>query len=269
MKELTASVDIHRVIEREETFESGEGVRDGGREDSDENRRSIADESGSGSLRDTDGKVSSDCPRAVTESTYDGDETANRSGAVSDSTPLSLQTPIEQHPRQSSESGGQVRVDDRDRGLDVCGKGRTSVETDPADPKEDGTLDDERDVVGLERQDVGAEPASLAEEDRVDESRHSGANLDRSSSGVVEDSVLERPSFRRPNPSHDDIVNESLWSVDNNEDRTSLFRRDSESLTHTPTEEKNACGQDPSSFGGSSDEDCRDEGSKHVLIAAR
>lgn len=38
----------------------------------------------------------------------------------------------------------------------------------------------------LEGENVRAEAATFAEEDRVDEARHSGADLDRAAAGIVE-----------------------------------------------------------------------------------
>lgn len=38
----------------------------------------------------------------------------------------------------------------------------------------------------LEGKDMGPKAATFAEEDRVDETRHSGADFDRSAAGVVE-----------------------------------------------------------------------------------
>lgn len=99
-----------------------------------------------------------------------------------------------------------------------------------------------------------AEAATFAEEDRVDEAGHSGADLDRSAAGIVEHTcrsrckslisksasghrngltILERPSFGRPNPVHHGAVHASR-----------------------PAEEENARRQYATSFSSSADQDC-------------
>ena len=98
----------------------------------------------------------------------------------------------------------------------------------------------------LEAEDVRAEPAALAEEDRVDQARHARADLDRPAAGVVEDTELERPALGRPDPVDDRAVDQGR-----------------------PAEEEDAGGEDAASLGGGADQDGRDEGGEHVLVAAR
>ena len=59
-------------------------------------------------------------------------------------------------------------------------------------PKEDGALNNVGHIVRLEGENVRAETATFAEEDRVDEAGHSGADLDRSTAGIVEHTCRPR-----------------------------------------------------------------------------
>lgn len=61
----------------------------------------------------------------------DRDETADSARAVADGAPLALQPPIHEHPEEATEARRQVGVGDGDGRLDVCRKGRASVESTP------------------------------------------------------------------------------------------------------------------------------------------
>lgn len=93
----------------------------------------------------------------------DDDETDDRSGAEPDGGPLSLETPVEDEPGQSSDRGGEVGDDAGGDGSEVGGEGGSSVEPEPSEPEEDCAEDDVGRVVRLERESLGSVAASLAE----------------------------------------------------------------------------------------------------------
>jgi len=78
----------------------------------------------------------------VTSSGSDSNETDDRSRAESDGRPLSLETPIEDEPGDSSNRSGQVGNDAGRDGSKVGRESRSSVESEPSEPEEDGTEDD-------------------------------------------------------------------------------------------------------------------------------
>lgn len=68
-----------------------------------------------------------------------GDETDDGSRAESDGTPLPLETPIQDQPGDSSNGSGEVGNDASRNSSEVGGHGRSSVESEPTEPEEDGT----------------------------------------------------------------------------------------------------------------------------------
>lgn len=98
------------------------------------------------------------------------------------------------------------------------------------------------------------------EEERT---RNTRADFNRSATSVIQNAPLECPPFRRPNPAHDRAVDlrES--------DTVSHGSRGGEGGTNEsrPAEEEDASGEDTTAFGGGTDEDGRDEGGEHVLVA--
>ena len=236
------SVDIHGVVEVEVAFE--------GREDVGEDRGDDTDEEGGGSSDVSSCRIESESAKQGGRrrqkrrtSGSNGDETDNGTGAEADGGPLALETVVHEHPGDGGGGSSEVGVDDGEGGFEVRGEGTSPVESEPADPEEDGTEEDVGDVVRLEGESFRPESSSLAEIDRVDQSSDSGDDFDGSSSSVVEDTVLEGVSRRGPDGTSDGAVDEGR-----------------------PDEHEEDGGTDATSFGGGSDGDGGDEGGEHVLV---
>lgn len=143
----------------------------------------------------------------VSRSWSDGDETSDDTGAETNSGPLLLKTVIEQAPGDSTDGSSNVGNQASHNSTDVGSTGRSTVESEPSNPEENGTEDNVGDVVWAVVEFVSAVSASLSKHERVSQSSRSRRNMDWSSSGEIETSHLVRPSVGVPGPA-------GKWVVD-------------------------------------------------------
>ena len=134
------------------------------------------------------------------------DKTGNGTRAPADHGPLASKTVIEQHPGHGREDAGKVGVPRSHDSTEISTEGRTTVETEPAEPQEHSAEHDERNIVWAEVQHHLL--LASAKNHGVCESRATGDDFDRSSTGVVEDTPRESPAVDIPDPARD-------WAVDN------------------------------------------------------
>lgn len=110
----------------------------------------------------------------VTRGRSNGDETSNDTRAETDSRPLLLESVVENTPGDTSDRSSQVGDNSGHDGAEVGAQGRTGVETEPADPEEDGTDDDVSDVVRAVVEFVSSVTTTLAEHQGVGQSGSTG-----------------------------------------------------------------------------------------------
>lgn len=138
----------------------------------------------------------------------DGDETRDGTGAEPDGGPLSLQSPIEQHPGDTTDGSSQVGNDACLDGSEVGRESRSTVESKPTEPEEDCTEDNVRGVVGLVGESLGTVTSSLTEVCGNGQVGSSGRDMDGRSTGKVETSEFVGPSVRVPGPACDWTVHD-------------------------------------------------------------
>lgn len=179
------SEHVERIIDANEELNLGGEVAADAGDDSEQDR---------GPRRDEAGRRSG------------SDETRDGTGAPADKRPLPSQTEIENAPSHGAEHGRQAGVPAGHGCPEVGAEGRAAVEAQPAEPQEDGAESDEGDVV---RSEVEHHPfVSATEDPRVGHGRHTGDDFDGPAAGVVEDSVVERPSVDVPYPARDGAVHQ-------------------------------------------------------------
>ena len=135
------------------------------------------------------------------------DETRDSARAPTDERPLLGKSVVENAPGNGSEHGSKSAVPASHGSTQVGTESRTAVEAEPAEEEEDGTEGDERDVVRAEVEHHLL--VAAAQDPRVGQSRHTGANLDRTTTRVVENTVLEGPAVGTPGPAGKRAVDES------------------------------------------------------------
>ena len=86
-------------------------------------------------------------------------------------------------------------------------EGRTTVESKPTEPDEDGTKEDECGVVWLAVRRL-ASTLALAQHKGVGETGPTGSNVDRSASCVIKRGQVEEPSVGVPGPAGDRVVDD-------------------------------------------------------------
>lgn len=129
--------------------------------------------SGTTKNTESDGSGSTDESR----SGGDGDESGDGARAETDDGPLALETPIPEHPGQSTDGGSQVGDDASLNGAQVGGESAAAVESEPSEPEHDRAENDVGGVVWLVRETLGAVAAALAEVERDGESGSSRRNV--------------------------------------------------------------------------------------------
>ena len=127
-----------------------------------------------------------------------GDESRDAARAPADHGPLAGEAVVEDAPCHGSKHGGETRVPAGHDSTEVGAKGRATVETQPAEPQEDGTQGDEGDVVRAEVHHHLL--VAAAKDPRVGQRGNTGSDLDRNSSSIIEDAVLEAPAVGVPDP---------------------------------------------------------------------
>jgi len=167
---------------------------------------------------DRDGSGSSD----VTRGGGDTDKTGDGTGAKTDGGELALEPPVEQHPSDTADGGGEVGHDASLDGTKVGGESGSTVEAEPAEPEEDCAEDDKGSVVGLVSETLGAVAASLAEVHGDGEGGSTGRDVDGRSTGEVKTAHDERPSVRVPGPACDRTVDNSQPAEKEDHDGTDL-----------------------------------------------
>ncbi|KAI6770237.1 hypothetical protein HG530_004866 [Fusarium avenaceum] len=142
-----------------------------------------------------------------TRSRSSSDKTGDGTGAPANHGPFASQTEIKNAPSHSSKHGSEARVPASHDGTKVGTEGRTTVETEPAEPEEHSTKSNEGDVVRTEVHHHLL--VTSAENPGVGKSGHTGANLDRNTTSVVENTVSETPAVGVPDPVGKRAVDES------------------------------------------------------------
>lgn len=97
----------------------------------------------------TKGPYQLNCPHERAKGSHNRDESHDGSSAEPNGAPLLLEAVIHEHPRQTTHRTSEVRVDDREGRLDVGRERGTAVESEPADPEEDGAEEDVSVVCGV------------------------------------------------------------------------------------------------------------------------
>lgn len=132
------------------------------------------------------------------------DKSRDSTGTPTDERPLLSKAVIEKTPGHGGEHGGQAGVPAGHGSTEVGTEGRTTVETQPTEPKEDSSQCDKGDVVGTE---VEHHLLVTATEDPgVGEGGSSGSDFDGATAGIVEDTVLETPAVGVPGPAGERAV---------------------------------------------------------------
>lgn len=104
----------------------------------------------------------------------DGNKSRNGTRAETDDGPLALETPIPEHPGQSTDGSSQVGDDASLNGAVVGRESATTVESEPSEPEHDRAENDEGGVVWLVSETLSSVAAALAEVKRDGESGSSG-----------------------------------------------------------------------------------------------
>jgi len=167
------SENIKSIIDTEDEFELGCVVSSCGTDNTIDNCRPGRDEAGPW---------------------RDSNKAGNDTGAETNSGPFALKTIIKDTPCDTSNAGSQVSNNSGHDSAHVGGKSRTSVESEPTNPEEDGSDDNVCHVVGAVVQLVGAVPSALAQHDGVCKSSRSGRNVHWGSTGKVKSTHLVDPS---------------------------------------------------------------------------
>lgn len=136
--------------------------------------------------------------RDITGSGCSGDETRDGTGTPADERPLLGEAVIEKGPGHGRKHGCKARVPARHGGTKVGAESRSAVEAEPAEPEEDGTDGDQRDVVRTEVEHHLL--VTAAEDPRISQSRDTGSDFDGTTTSIIHHSVLESPSIDVPSP---------------------------------------------------------------------
>lgn len=139
----------------------------------------------------------------------DGHEAGHDAGAEAHGRPLPLQAVVEDAPGDAADAGGQIGDDGGHDGAQVRRQGRARVETEPADPHEDGADDDVGDVVRAVVELLGAVASPLAQHHRVSQRGRPGRDMYGRAPRKVETPHAVGPAARVPGPARDRIVDYS------------------------------------------------------------
>lgn len=139
----------------------------------------------------------------------DSDKASNSTTAEANCTPLPLNTVVHQAPGETTNAGSNVGDNTGHNSTQVRSERTTAVETEPADPEEDGAEDDMGDVVRAVREAMAVVvPGALAKHERVGEGGGAGRDVDGRTTGKVETTQLEGPAVGVPGPVGDGIVDD-------------------------------------------------------------
>lgn len=110
-------------------------------------------------------------------------------------------------PAEDRGTGGDLRVDEHDRAdAVVVAEPGARVEAEPAEPQEGRAEHDERQAVRPHRVLLEADP--LADDEDHAEGRRTGVDVDRRAAREVDDTQLEQPAARAPDPVRDREVDD-------------------------------------------------------------
>ena len=185
-----------------------------------------------------DGRVGTDVARRG----GDTDQTRDGTRAEPDSREFTLQPPVEDHPRDTTDGSREVGDNDSLDSAEVGTESRPAVEPKPTDPEEGGTDNDECRVVGLVGETLGTVSPALTEVESDSERGSTGRNVDGGSTGIVERTELGEPAVRVPLPRSDGAVDDG-----------------------DPDEEKDHDGANGRAFGEPADGNDTGDAGKHVL----
>ena len=124
----------------------------------------------------------------------DRDETGDGTGGGTDRGGLAVLDLLDDEPCEQCGGRRDERVDERDRGGAVGGELGARVEAEPAEPQQAGAEEHERRVVRNVR--ALLESDALAEDEREGQSRGTGVDVDRGSTGEVDQPGAEDDSCR-------------------------------------------------------------------------
>ena len=150
-------------------------------------------------------------------------ETGNTAGTPSNHTPFLCKSEIQDAPGHRCEHGSQARVPACHHGAKVSPESRSSVESQPSKPEENRDQGNERNVVWSEVQHHLL--LALSKDHRICQCRHTRNNFNRSTSCVVENTIVESPAVYVPYPASDGAVDESRPEEDENHswDKSATF----------------------------------------------
>lgn len=172
---------------------------------------------------------------------------SNGSTAESDGTPLALKTVVHQAPGDATNTSCEVGHDASHDSAQVRSKSTTTIETEPANPKEDSAENDVRHIVWPVWQAVDLVVTNtLSEHKRVCESGSTGADVHGRTTSKVETTHLEGPAVGIPRPVGDRVVDDGR-----------------------PDKDKDDGGQHASTVGNGTNRQGGRNGSKHALIQAK
>lgn len=142
----------------------------------------------------------------ITRSGSDGNQTNNGTTAETEGRKLALKAVVHNHPGEATDSSSEVGHDTGHGSTDVTGDGGTTVEAEPAEPKEAGTEYDIGHVVRLEF--LSAVTLALAKNEGVGERGSTRADVDGSTAGEVETASLVGPAGDVPDPVGNWVIND-------------------------------------------------------------
>ncbi len=155
---------VERIVIAEPSFDAGDHeVAEGADEESDDEGRHGANESGGRG---------------------DGDESGDGAGDAAESTGMTVVDPLHRDPAEGGSSGREVGGDEGAGGQASGGECTACVESEPAYPQHAGSY--ERENHAVRGQEVVGVVLTLAEVDGADEGRDSGGDMDDSASGEIE-----------------------------------------------------------------------------------
>ena len=173
-----------------------------------------------------------------------GHKTADGSGAETNNRPLALKAVVHQHPGKATRASSEVG---NDAGLDsteVRAESAAAVESEPAEPDQNGTEVDESGVVRFAVVWL-TNTLALAKHEGICQTCPAGSNVDGSTASIVKLRQVEKPSVRVPGPGGN-------WAVDDG----------------SPAEGKDQTGQDATALKRTSDQDLDGDSAEEQLVKA-
>lgn len=181
--------------------------------------------------------------RNETGTRSNGNETSDDTGAETDSGPLALKTVIENTPCDTTDTGSKVGNNSSHDSAHIGSKSRSSVETEPSNPEENGADDDVGYVMRTVVELMGAVTTTLAQHDGVCECSTSRGNMHWGSTGKIEASELEDPAGAVPSPAGNRVVDDGR-----------------------PDEHEDNGRKDATSLRNGSNSECDGNSSEHALV---